>query len=90
MATRIFLTGLAILALMFAVKDGRFPHVAGLTGYCTVVQTAADGSQLDACRSGRLEGAPNLSSHGCTQTGIAAGYAYWRCPAPVVASPVGR
>ena len=87
MVKRIVLAGTLIASAMFAVKDGRMLHIAGLTGSCTIVQTAANGEQLEACTSGKLEGAPDLSRNGCTDTGLYAGRIYWRCPAPVVSAP---
>jgi hypothetical protein len=76
-----------LAAGMVAVKDGRVLHAAGLTGACAVVQTTADGQQWEACSSGKLEGAPDLSRNGCTDTGLYAGRVFWRCPAPVVSAP---
>ena len=87
MVKRIVLTGTLIASAMFVVKDGRMLHVAGLTGTCAVVQTAASGEQTEACTSGKLEGAPDLSRNGCTDAGLYAGRVYWRCPAPVVSAP---
>ena len=87
MVKRIVVVGTLIASAMFAVKDGRIPHIAGLTGTCTIVQTAANGEQMEACSSGKLEGAPDLSRNGCTDTGLYAGRIYWRCPAPVVSAP---
>jgi hypothetical protein len=83
MVTRIVLAGLVVLALMVGVKDGRILRVAGLTGSCTVVQTTVDGTQLEACKAGKLEGMPDLSRNGCTDVGTATGREYWKCPAPL-------
>ena len=49
MVKRIVLTATLIAFAMFAVKDGRMLHIAGLTGSCTIVQTAANGEQMEAC-----------------------------------------
>jgi hypothetical protein len=87
MVKRIVLVGAVIASAMFAVKDHRVLHVVGLTGACTVVQTAANGEQTEACTSGKLEGAPDLTRNGCTDTGLYAGRVYWRCPAPVQSAP---
>jgi hypothetical protein len=87
MFTRILFVAALIVTGMFAVKDGRVLKDAGLTGSCRVVQTAANGEQMEACSSGKLEGAPDLSRNGCTDTGLYAGRVYWRCPAPVVSAP---
>ncbi len=83
MVTRIVLTGLVVVALMVGVKDGRILRVAGLTGSCTIVQTTADGTQLEACKAGKLDGMPDLSRNGCTDVGPAVGREYWKCPAPL-------
>jgi hypothetical protein len=87
MFTRIVFVAALIVTGMLAVKDGRVLKDAGLTGSCRVVQTAANGEQMEACSSGKLEGAPDLSRNGCTDTGLYAGRVYWRCPAPVVSAP---
>jgi len=83
MVTRILLTGLVIAALMAGVKDGRVLKVGGLTGSCAVVQTRGDGTQLEACKAGKLEGLPSLSRQGCSTMGQFSGREYWKCPAPI-------
>jgi hypothetical protein len=85
MIKRIVLTATLVLALMVAIKDGRILSKTGLTGSCAVVQTDADGSQLEACQAGKLEGLPDLKRQGCKDAGVSGTYAYWRCPAAVVA-----
>jgi hypothetical protein len=87
MVKRIVVIGALLAAGMVAVKDGRVLHAAGLTGSCTVVQTQTNGEQVEACSSGKLEGAPDLSRNGCTDAGLFAGLVYWRCPAAVVSAP---
>ena len=81
MFTRIALVAALIVAGMAAVKDGRVLRVVGLTGTCSVVQTMPGGDHIEACRSGRIAGAPDLSRSGCTDDGLYAGRVYWRCPA---------
>jgi hypothetical protein len=78
----ILLSAACILAVMVAVKDGRFLRTTGITGACSVVQLRLDGSELAACRPGKLEGRPDLHRRGCTDAGIVGTYQYWRCPAP--------
>jgi hypothetical protein len=90
MIKRIVLTGVLVLALMIAVKDGRILRETGLTGVCSPAQTLTDGTQLEACRAGKLEGRPSLSGQGCTQAGVTGTYEYWRCPAGVVSGPSGH
>jgi hypothetical protein len=87
MVTRIVFVAALIAGGMFAVKDHRVLQAAGLTGSCAVIQTAADGQQIEACTSGKLEGAPDLTRNGCTDSGPYAGREFWRCPAPVASAP---
>ena len=90
MLARVLVVAVLILGLMVAIKDGRLARSAGLTGACWTLKSSSDGSELDVCRPGKLEGRPDLSGHGCTSTGIKGRYEYWHCPAPVVPSQVGR
>ena len=80
MLKHVVVVAACIAALMAAVKDGRVLHATGMTGSCNVVTLNTDGTQLAACRSGRLEGAPDLTRRGCTNAGVAGGTMYWRCP----------
>ena len=82
----IVVTAVCILAAMIAAKDGRLPRAAGLTGTCLVARQTADGGQLVACRSGALEGRPDLTRRSCTIAGTEGTYQYWRCPAPQLAA----
>jgi hypothetical protein len=75
---------------MIVLKDGRLLHRTGLTGSCAVVQVGADGSQLQACREGKLEGRPDLTRQGCKNAGLAGTYQYWRCPSSVASGANGR
>jgi hypothetical protein len=90
MIRRFAIVALLAVALMAAIKDGRLPRVTGVLGSCTVVQTAPDGTQLEACGPGRLDGMPDLSSHGCASAGTVASREYWSCPAPLTASQAAR
>jgi hypothetical protein len=87
MVKSIVFIAVLIAAAMIAVKNGRILRAAGMIGHCAVVQTSSDGQQWEACSSGKLEGAPDLSRNGCTSAGLYAGQTYWRCPAPVAAAP---
>ncbi len=89
MLKRVVLTAVLIVALMLVVKDGRLLRNSGLTGACTVVQTLGDGTQLEACRSGKLAGRPDLSRQGCRNVGLNGQDEYWRCPAAVASGPRG-
>jgi hypothetical protein len=90
MIKRIVAAGVVVLALMIAVKDGRILRSTGLTGACSSAQTLADGGQLEACRSGKLAGRPDLSHNGCTVVGLTGTYEYWHCPASVKSGPSGH
>jgi hypothetical protein len=90
MIKRVVVFATLVLALMVAVKDGRILSKTGLAGSCTVVQAAADGSELEACRAGKLEGLPDLRRQGCKDAGVSGTYEYWRCPSSVVAGANGR
>ena len=74
MVMRVFVVAALVGGLMVAVKDGRFMKTTGLTAVCVVAQTAADGTQLEACRPGKLQGVPNLSANGCKDAGKAGSY----------------
>ena len=87
MVKRIVFVAALLIAAMVAVKDGRVLRDIGMIGHCAVVQTSVDGQQWEACSSGKLEGAPDLSRNGCTSAGLYAGQIYWRCPAPVASAP---
>jgi hypothetical protein len=90
MLIRIVAAGACIFVLMLIIKDGRVLRIAGLTGSCSVVQTYQDSSELTACRSGKLEGRPDLSHRGCRSVSIAGRVEYWRCPAGFDISDLGR
>jgi hypothetical protein len=90
MIKRVVVAGALALALMIAVKDGRVLRSTGLTGTCSIAQRLADGTQLEACRSGKLAGRPDLSRDGCTAAGVTGTTEYWRCPAAVAAGPTGH
>jgi hypothetical protein len=79
-----------IAVAMAVVKDGRTLRSVGLTSSCTSLRINADGSQVAACRAGKLEGAPNLATHGCVIVGGTSTVRYWHCPATVEQSQVGR
>ena len=69
MIKRVVVVGVLIFAVMVVVKDGRFLRIAGLKGTCSNVQTLTDGTQLEACRAGKLAGAPDLTRQGCRDAG---------------------
>jgi hypothetical protein len=76
-----------IFALMLVIKDGRAPRHVGLTGSCHAVSApkGQDG-QWEACEPGWLEGAPDLSRHGCKSVTVAGKSEYWHCPAGIKSS----
>jgi hypothetical protein len=88
MVRGIIVAGVLAASLMGAIKDGRVLHFAGLTAKCTVFERFQDGSELDACRPGKLEGMPNLAQRGCFSNGRNGTYEYWRCPAAQASAPL--
>ena len=77
-----------IVALMAAVKDGRVLRDAGLTGRCSSVPTPrGETGAWKACVEGRLQGAPDLTRHGCTSVTRIGRTEYWRCPAQIGSAP---
>ena len=90
MIRSIIVVGACIFALLMVIRDGRLTRAAGLTATCTVVQQGTDGSQLAACRPGKLEGRPDLTRRGCLNAGTAGTYQYWRCPADQTADQATR
>jgi hypothetical protein len=78
---------LVIFALMLVIKDGRAMRNLGLTGACHAV-SAPKGQDGDwqACDPGKLEGAPDLSRHGCKSTHFVGKRELWRCPAGIKSS----
>jgi hypothetical protein len=86
---RIALAALCIVVAMAVVKDGRVLHT-GLAGSCALVRTNADGSEVDACKGGKLSGRPDLTKRGCVATGVSGIYGYWHCPAGLQPTDAGR
>jgi hypothetical protein len=84
---RVLLGAVLIFALMLVIKDGRALNELGLTGKCQAVAVPAgqDGT-WHACDPGRLEGAPDLSRHGCKSMTLIGKREYWRCPAGIKSS----
>ena len=81
---RVLLGAAVILALMIAIKDGRATRKIGLTGSCAAIAApAGQTGDWERCTKGKLEGAPDLSRHGCTSAGMLDGAEYWRCPAQI-------
>jgi hypothetical protein len=87
MLFRICAVGAMIFAVMVAIKDGRVLRATGLTGSCAIVQTASDGTQVEACRPGKLQGRPDLTRDSCKDAGQSGSVDYWRCPAAVASGP---
>jgi len=79
-----------ILAVMFAIKDGRVLRSTGLTGSCTTVQARADGSEVEACHAGKLEGRPDLSRTGCISVAVRGKLEWWHCPGNPQTGNTGR
>jgi hypothetical protein len=81
--------GVICLVAVLVAKSGWALHRSGLLGSCTVYAQSSDGSEMEECRSGKLDGLPDLSGKGCTPQTIAKTVEYWSCPASIGSSPVG-
>ena len=81
MLRSIVAVGVCIFAVMVVIKDGRALRMTGLAGSCSIVQTFSDSSELALCRSGKLEGRPDLSHRGCRSIRVNPASEYWLCPA---------
>jgi hypothetical protein len=90
MLKRVLAVAVVVLVAMVALRDGRLMRTTGLTGSCSVVQQFSDSSELAACRSGKLEGRPDLSHRGCRLVGRNRTFQYWRCPTGFDISDLGR
>lgn len=81
---RIAAAAAALLALLVGAKEGKVVDRAGLLGTCErVVTPTGNWGEWWACRDGKLADAADLSTRSCERVGAAAGYQYWRCPAPL-------
>jgi hypothetical protein len=91
MFIKILLAASLVLAGMLIVKDGRVFARAGLTASCSEISApGGHDSFLQACKRGRLEGYPDLSSKACVSIGTKKSVEYWRCPERVVSSQSPR
>jgi hypothetical protein len=83
----VLVAAVLIFALMLVVKDGRALRHMGLKGGCHAV-AAPPGQEgaWEACDPGKLEGAPDLSRHGCKSVSLVGKREYWRCPAGIKSS----
>ena len=83
----VLLGAVLIFALMLVIKDGRALHQLGLTGAChAVAAPPGQPGAWEACDPGKLEGAPDLSRHGCKSVTFIGKREYWRCPAGIKSS----
>ena len=91
MLLKILLIGVLVAGGMATLKDGRLLARAGLVASCRQEPAAQSDATTQSCRSGRLEGFPNLEKKSCTSEGVKAdGREYWLCLAPIVVSQAPR
>jgi hypothetical protein len=86
----IFVVAACIFVLMLVVKDGRVLKTTGLTAKCGPVSAVVQGTVVEACAPGKLEGRPDLTKRDCIAAGIAGKLEYWRCPAEIQATSSSR
>jgi hypothetical protein len=83
----VLVAAVLIFALMVVIKDGRASRHLGLTGSChPVAAPAGDDGPWVACDPGKLEGAPDLTRHGCKSVRLVQKREFWRCPAGITSS----
>ena len=89
MLRKLIYMGVICLLAVLVVKSGWALHRSGMLGSCNVYARAPDGSEMEECRSGKLDGLPDLSGKGCTAQTVGATVEYWSCPAPIGSAPAG-
>ncbi len=89
MLRKVVYIGVICLVAVLVVKSGWALHRSGLLGSCTVYAQASDGSEMEECRSGKLDGLPDLSGKGCTLQTMGKAVEYWTCPAAIGSAPAG-
>jgi hypothetical protein len=90
MLLKILLVGALVAGTMALVRDGRVLRSAGLLSSCAPVAAQSGDQTMQRCRKGKLDGYPDLANKACQSTYVQAGYEYWRCVAPIVASQAPR
>ncbi len=82
---RVLLVAAILAASMYAIAHGDLLAKARLVGACSsIVAPAGDDGTWHACRSGKLEGRPDLRKRSCARQGFAGDAELWRCPARLV------
>lgn len=88
MLLRIVLVTALIAAGLAVVKDTSVLDRTGLVGSCSVVESKSAGNDVwQACRSGRLQGRPNLVRKSCVSKGVVGDVEYWRCHTELGSGP---
>jgi hypothetical protein len=85
---RIAAAAALIACLLVAAKNGHVLRNAGLKGSCAaaVAPSRAEPGTWKLCKSGRLDGRPDLTRQGCTASRPSGNFQYWRCPAQIGSS----
>ena len=86
MLLRLFLVGAVLAGLMIGVKDHHLLERLHVTGSCSTLAVAKDGTEWRSCAAGNLSGKPSLSQDGCTDSGARGNLELWHCPASLTAS----
>jgi hypothetical protein len=81
--------GVICLVAVLVAKSGWALHRSGLLGSCTVYAHGSDGSEMEECRAGKLDGLPDLSGKGCTLQTFGKTVEWWSCPVPIGSAPAG-
>ena len=86
---KIFMVGVAFVALMVVAQTQRWPQKAGVVGKCVATRPASSSPEgaWYACKQGILTGFPALEGDGCHSAGLLMHQEIWRCPAPLESLP---
>lgn len=72
-----------VVALGVAVRGSGVLEELGLLGSCrTIAAPAGVPAEWQACRAGRLGGAPDMAKRSCASQGVVGAVEYWLCPLP--------
>jgi hypothetical protein len=86
MLLKLFAVGAVFAGLMIGVKDHRLLERLHVTGSCSTLAVAKDGTEWRSCSAGNLSGKPSLSQDGCTDSGARGKVELWHCPASLASN----
>ncbi|MHB8641776.1 MAG: hypothetical protein ACYDA3_02650 [Gaiellaceae bacterium] len=90
MLLKLFLVGAVVAGLMIGVKEHRLLERLHVTGSCSTLAVAKDGTEWRTCTAGNLSGKPSLANDGCTDSGARGSAELWHCPASLASNISGQ